>query len=81
MAAPSPASSSLSLDIAVNLGSTSADQSCNTTKPSTTGAAKAWLRAQNGNCAATADRDPAARASFGVFAPETRKTVHVRDIF
>ena len=81
LAAPSPAGSTLSLDIALNLGSTGADQSCNAAHPATTGAALPWLRAQNGSCAATADRDPAARASFGIFAPETRRTVHVRDQF
>ena len=81
LAAPSPAGSSLSLDIAANLGSTSADQSCHASHPATTGAGKPWLRAQNGNCSATADRDPAARASFGIFSPESRKTVHVRDLF
>ena len=81
LAAPSPAGSGLSLDIAINLGSTAADQSCHASHPATTGAARAWLRAQNGACAASADRDPAARASFGIFSPETRKTVHVREIF
>ncbi|GCL62216.1 LamG domain-containing protein [Pseudaquabacterium pictum] len=81
LAAPSPAGSTLSLDIAVNLGSTGADQSCNSLRPASTGAGLPWLRAQNGSCAATADRDPAARASFGIFAPETRKTIHVRDLF
>lgn len=81
LAAPSPSGSSLSLDLAVNLGSTGTDQSCNGTRPATTGAGLPWLRAQNGSCAATADRDPAARASFGIFAPETRKTVHVRDLY
>jgi MSHA biogenesis protein MshQ len=81
LAAPTPAGSTLSLDIALNLGSTTADQSCNTAHPATTGAALPWLRAQNGSCAASADRDPAARASFGIFAPETRKTVHARDLY
>jgi len=81
LAAPSPAGASLTLDLAVNLGSSGVDQSCQANHPATTGAAKAWLRAQNGACAATADRDPAARASFGIFSPETRKTVHVREIF
>jgi len=81
LAAPTPAGSTLSLDIALNLGSTTADQSCNTAHPATTGAALPWLRAQNGSCAVSADRDPAARASFGIFAPETRKTVHARDLY
>ena len=81
LAAPSPAGSSLSLDLAINLGSTASDQSCHASHPASTGAAKPWLRAQNGSCAASADRDPAARASFGIFSPETRKTVHVRELF
>ena len=46
----------------------------------------AWLRSQYGStfgCAGNVshDRDPSARATFGVFAPETQKAVHVRDIF
>lgn len=81
LAAPSPAGSSLSLNLAVNLGSTATDQSCHAAHPATTGAGQPWLRALNGSCAATADRDPAARASFGIFSPETRKTVHVRELF
>ena len=81
LAAPSPAGSSLSLDIALNLGATTTDQSCQANHPATTGAAKPWLRAQMGACAATADRDPAARASFGIYSPETRRTVHVREVF
>jgi MSHA biogenesis protein MshQ len=30
---------------------------------------------------ATYDRDPSARATFGIYAPETRKNVHVREQF
>ena len=81
LTAPSPAGTGLSLDIALNLGSTASDQSCNAVRPASTGAARPWLRAQNGACAASADRDPAARASFGIFSPETRKTVHARELF
>jgi MSHA biogenesis protein MshQ len=81
LAAPTPAGSSLTLDVALNLGSSTADQSCQASHPTTTGAARPWLRAQNGSCAATADRDPAARASFGIFSPETARTVHVRELF
>lgn len=81
LATPNPAANTLSLNLAVNLGSTSADQSCNAAHPATTGAALPWLRAQNGSCATTADRDPAARASFGIYIPEFRKTVHAREIF
>ena len=78
---PSPSGSSLTLDLALNLGSTTADASCQAAHPTTTGAAKPWLRSRNGSCSAAYDSDPSARASFGVFSPESRKTVHVREIF
>lgn len=81
LSAPSPAGSSLSVDLALNLGGSTADQSCNAAHPATTGAGKAWLRSQNGNCSASADRDPAARASFGIAGPETTRTVHVRSLY
>lgn len=81
LAAPTPAGLSLSVDVALNLGSSAADQSCLASHPSTTGAQLPWLRSRNGACASTWDRDPAARASFGVFAPETRRTSHVRELF
>lgn len=69
------------VDLALNLGSTTADQSCLTSHPASTGANLSWLRTRHGSCAATYDRDPSARAAFGVYSPETRKTVHVREIF
>lgn len=69
------------VDLGLNLGSTTADQSCLSTHPATTGAGLAWLRSNYGSCASTWDRDPSARAAFGVYSPETRKTVHVREIF
>ena len=80
LSAPSPASTG-SVDIAINLGATTTDQSCLATHPASTGAALPWLRSLQGSCAATFDRDPAARASFGIYSPETRKTLHVREIF
>jgi len=40
-----------------------------------------WLRSPNGVCAATKAGDPAARATFGVFSPETRRIIHVREVF
>lgn len=80
LSAPSPAATG-SVDIALNLGGGAADQSCLGNHPATTGAGLTWLRSLNGSCATTADRDPSARASFGIFAPETRKTIHVRDLF
>lgn len=81
LAAPSPAGATLSLDLSVNLGSTGLDQSCLSTHASTTGAARPWLRSRNGACSSAWDRDPSARASFGIHSPETRKLVHVRELF
>lgn len=81
LGAPSPAGATLSLDLAVNLGSTAQDQSCLAGHASTTGAARPWLRSRNGACSSAWDRDPSARASFGIHSPETRKLVHVREIF
>ena len=81
LGAPSPAGSSVSFDLALNLGSGAADLSCQASHPTSTGAARPWLRSRNGSCAATYDRDPGARASFGIFAPETRRTVHAREMF
>ncbi|MDZ7591764.1 MAG: DUF6701 domain-containing protein [Rubrivivax sp.] len=80
LSAPAPAATG-SVALALNLGSTTADQSCTSGLPASTGAALPWLRALNGACAASHDRDPAARASFGIFSPETRKTVHAHEIF
>jgi hypothetical protein len=83
LGAPSPAATG-SVEIALNLGTTATDQSCLAAHPSSTGAALPWLRSQYGSggaCAALWDRDPSARASFGIYVPETRKTVHVRELF
>lgn len=75
-----------SVDFAINLGSSTVDQSCLLSHPSSTGAAKSWLRAQNGSANACAgvttyDRDPSARATFGVYAPESRKVVFTREMY
>lgn len=80
LALPAPAATG-SVDVALNLGAGAADQSCLASHPATTGAAVPWLRSIYGNCALSYDRDPAARASFGIYAPETRKTIHVRELF
>ncbi len=80
LSAPSPTATG-SVDVALNLGSSGVDQSCLSAHPASTSAARAWLRSQNGGCSALWDRDPSARASFGIYTPETRKTTHVRDIF
>jgi MSHA biogenesis protein MshQ len=39
-----------------------------------------WLRSLNG-CANDYSRDPSARATFGVFSPESKATIHVRELF
>jgi MSHA biogenesis protein MshQ len=80
LGAPSPTASG-TVDVALNLGSGTADQSCLAAHPATTGAVRAWLRSLNGSCAATADRDPSARASFGIHSPETQKTIHARELY
>lgn len=66
------------VDMALNLGSGTADVSCLASHPSSTGANLAWLRYATGACGG---QDPSARASFGIYAPETRKTVHVREVY
>ncbi|MDZ7858198.1 LamG domain-containing protein [Sphaerotilus sp.] len=81
LSAPSPAGSTGSVDLALNLGSTTTDASCLASHPASTGAGLPWLRGRNGSCASTWDRDPSARASFGIATPETRKTVHVRELY
>ena len=80
LSAPTPAASG-SVDIALNLGPGGTDQSCLSAHPATAGANLPWLRARNGACATTWDRDPAARASFGIASPESRRTVHARELF
>lgn len=86
LSAPSPSATG-SVDFAFNLGASSTDQSCLLNHPSSTGASLSWLRAQNGStngCAGvlTYDRDPSARATFGVYdQPEIRKAVFSRDLY
>lgn len=84
LSAASPAAAG-SLDLAVNLGSTTADLACSSVaRPATTGAGLPWLRSQNGSaggCGNDWGRDPSARATFGIFSPETRKNLHTRELF
>lgn len=69
------------LDIAINLGTTSTDMACLANHPNTSGANLAFLRSLYGRCNAPAFDDPSARATFGVFSPETRRIIHVRESF
>jgi uncharacterized repeat protein (TIGR01451 family) len=69
-----------SVDLAINLGTSGGDQSCLASHGGTV-ASLVWLRSRNGSCATTYDRDPSARASFGVYSPETKKTIHIRELY
>ncbi|WP_396267046.1 DUF6701 domain-containing protein [Ideonella sp.] len=80
LGAPSPSGTG-TVDLSINLGSSSSGQSCLAANPSSTGAGLPWLRSRQGNCVSTFDRDPSARATFGVYAPETQRSVHVREVF
>ncbi len=85
LSAPSPAGTG-TIDVAFNLGASGTDKSCLASHPTTVGAGRVWLRSQHGSlndCAGvtTHDRDPSARATFGVHAPETRKVIDMRDLF
>lgn len=68
------------VEVAMNLGASAADTACRGSHPSVTGANLPWLRAVNGSCSA-ASNDPSASISFGVFGPETRKIIHVHDMY
>ncbi|WP_288379391.1 DUF6701 domain-containing protein [uncultured Massilia sp.] len=71
-------------DVAANLGDTAADSACMEplVKPVSTGAKLPWLRSLN-VCSKDnkPDTDPWARATFGVFEPETKRIIHVREVF
>lgn len=69
-----------SVDVAINLGRTIQDQSCLGSHGGVA-ASLPWLRSQNGPCASTFDRDPSARATFGIYSAERKKTVHTRELY
>lgn len=69
-----------SVDVAANLGTSGSDQSCLATHGGTAGL-QPWLRSRNGGCAATYNRDPSARATFGIYTPESRRLIHVREFY
>ncbi|MBS1228571.1 MAG: LamG protein [Proteobacteria bacterium] len=81
---PSPVTTGY-VDVAANLGASGSgnDLSCLTyaTTQASTPAGLPWLRSLNGNCSATYDRDPSARASFGIYSPESKRTVDVRESY
>lgn len=64
------------IDVAVNLGASTLDQSClKFPHPTTAGANLPWLQAA-GNCP-----DPSGRATFGIFSAENKRVIHVREVF
>lgn len=71
-------------DVAANLGETNADTACTgqALRPASTGAKQPWLRSLN-VCSknGSLDIDPWARATFGIFEPETKRIIHVREVF
>ncbi|MBH9551328.1 DUF6701 domain-containing protein [Inhella gelatinilytica] len=82
--APVPAGGSGSVDVALNLGSTTTDRACVAQHPTTTGAGLAWLRSRFGvaqGCNDRWDSDPSARASFGAAIPESQRRVHERQVY
>lgn len=89
LAAPTPTAPATdntgSVSVAINLGTGTADTSCLASHPAMTAptANLAYLRGMNGSCPAstTYTADPSARATFGIYSPETRRTVHVRETF
>lgn len=79
-----PAGVTGTADVSLNLGLTSTDRACVGAHPNTSGAGAAWLRApmgSGGSCPSANDRDPGAKATFGVFAPELRRVIHTQDLF
>jgi MSHA biogenesis protein MshQ len=73
-----------SYDVSANLGATGAAlASCTSGLSGGTAANVPWLRSRNGTCTASDSfaADPTARATFGVYAPETKKTIHVREFY
>jgi len=48
---------------------------------SSSGADMSWLQSRDDSCGANTVCNPKARASFGVFSPESKKTVNVRNVF
>jgi len=81
---PPAASGRGSIPVALNLGTTSDNVSCYANKQpmtSSTGAALTFLRSVDASCTAAGAADPSALATFGVYAPETKRIIHMREVF
>jgi len=78
-------SAHVSVPFALNLGANGANTSCyakgGTQMTSVAGAALAFLRSLDASCAAAGIVDPSALATFGVYAPETKRIIHTREVF
>jgi MSHA biogenesis protein MshQ len=74
-----------SVPFALNLGMATANTSCyasrGTPMTASTGAALAFLRSPDASCSAAGIVDPSALATFGVYAPETKRIIHTREVF
>ena len=74
-----------SVPFAFNLGTTAANASCyakgGAPMTANTGANLAFLRSGDASCAAAGVVDPSALATFGVYAPETKRIIHTREVF
>jgi MSHA biogenesis protein MshQ len=76
------AGSTGSIELAVNLGDTATDASCLSAHPAGGKAQQVWLRGPHGGaCVGAGPFDPSARATIGVFAPESRRVMHSQDMY
>ncbi|MCS0633300.1 polymer-forming cytoskeletal protein [Telluria mixta] len=75
----------VSAPFAINLGTTTANTSCYAGRgvkmTTSTGANLAFLRSVDASCTAAGAVDPSALATFGVYAPETKRIIHTREVF
>jgi MSHA biogenesis protein MshQ len=80
---PPAASGRGSIPVALNLGTANANTSCYAKQAmtSTTGAGLAFLRSVDPSCPAAGAVDPSAMATFGVYAPENKRIIHMREVF
>jgi MSHA biogenesis protein MshQ len=76
----------VSAPFALSLGTTAANTSCYAGRGvkmtgATTGANLAFLRSVDASCTTAGAVDPSALATFGVYAPETKRVIHTREVF
>jgi MSHA biogenesis protein MshQ len=73
-----------SIPVAINLGTASINTSCYAARQAMTatpGAGLAFLRSVDPSCTAAGVVDPSALATFGVYAPENKRIIHMREVF